>query len=260
MTHQFILVTPELARDYLTRNKSNRRLRQNIVSKYAQDMRDGLWKQTHQGLAFYSNGDIADGQHRLHAVIQSGSSIPFLVSFDVPDDARIAIDQNASRTILDAFSICGESEWWADKNAIAVCRSLMMKDGSDTKYSASVVRRYALTHESKIRPIVGLFKGKRKAVTNASLTSCYVLAAYHGVSIDVLVRFEQCLISGLVKDESEHAAIRFREFLLHNRGVWSSGIRTQTMRRAQRAIQAFEKGQPLDRLHLPQSFIYPFFD
>jgi hypothetical protein len=75
---EIVLVTLEIAAQWLDRNPQNRRIVQSRVSFYAAQMQAGSWKLTHQGIAFDEYGNLVDGQHRLYAVILSGTPRPFL--------------------------------------------------------------------------------------------------------------------------------------------------------------------------------------
>ena len=65
-------ITPDLAAEFLKRNTSNRAIKKSKIKKYADDLRRGNWKLTHQGVAISPSGRLLDGQHRLSAIVQSG--------------------------------------------------------------------------------------------------------------------------------------------------------------------------------------------
>ncbi len=50
-------------------------------------MRKGHWAVTHQGIAFDTNGNLIDGQHRLEAIRISGVSVKIMVTTGVPEVA-----------------------------------------------------------------------------------------------------------------------------------------------------------------------------
>lgn len=77
-------ITPEKAREYLKGNIHNRPIRQSTIEHYAREMKIGNWVTTHQGIAFDEDGSLLDGQHRLLAIIESGCTIPILVSTQIP--------------------------------------------------------------------------------------------------------------------------------------------------------------------------------
>jgi hypothetical protein len=81
MKTSFKDITPKFAGDILAKhNGKNRKISERIVDKYANDMKVGAWGITHQGIAFDTEGDLLDGQHRLAAIIKSGKTIKMLVT------------------------------------------------------------------------------------------------------------------------------------------------------------------------------------
>lgn len=67
-----VLITPEMAEEFLKHNTRNRNIRLPYVEELATYMRQGKWDVTHQGIGFYEDGTLFDGQHRLHAIIKAG--------------------------------------------------------------------------------------------------------------------------------------------------------------------------------------------
>lgn len=100
---RIIKVGPKEAKALLSLNSDNRNLRPGRVRNYAETMKNGEWRLTHQGIAFSDSGRGLDLQHRLHAVIQSGSEIPLMVTEGLSDEAFIAIDQHERRSAADAL-------------------------------------------------------------------------------------------------------------------------------------------------------------
>jgi len=104
-------VSPECARRWLGESQThNRSLRERTVSKYAALMRDGSWMPGVGSITFDAHGALADGQHRLHAIVASGVSVPMVVVRGVHPDARLWADTNIVRTTTDALSIAGMVE------------------------------------------------------------------------------------------------------------------------------------------------------
>jgi len=98
-------ITPDLAAEFLKRNTGNRTIRKTAVVQYADDLRRGNWKLTHQGVAISPNGRLLDGQHRLSAIVQSGIAAQMVVALDVPEDAYLVMDRGKPRRIADALDI-----------------------------------------------------------------------------------------------------------------------------------------------------------
>lgn len=102
------MVTPDVARDWLAQNIHNRNVRRAVVATYARDMRQGRWQYTAEPIKFAADGVLLDGQHRLHAIVQSGASIPMLVVRGLRLAAQSAMDTGARRTASDALGLSGE--------------------------------------------------------------------------------------------------------------------------------------------------------
>jgi hypothetical protein len=103
-----VLVTPKMAETWLQQNvidgRANRRFRKSHAHTIAEEMRRGEWKLTHQGIAFGSSGRLLDGQHRLSAIVESGTSQRLLVFLDAPEEAYDNHDRGAMRGLADVLS------------------------------------------------------------------------------------------------------------------------------------------------------------
>jgi len=99
------LITPELAAKFLERNKVNRPVRPLRVLLLAENIRNGEWITTHQGIAFDRNGNLIDGQHRLLAMIQSGVPCMTFVTTGCDPKSYSVIDIGSKRTFSDSLRI-----------------------------------------------------------------------------------------------------------------------------------------------------------
>jgi len=116
MKTEFRTITPRMAEDLLQRNNMNRLIRKAVVQNYTRQMNDDLWlENTGEPILIASDGIILDGQHRLHAIINSGKSFKFLVVEGLNKEIFSVIDTGAKRTPGDALHINGVS----NANAIA---------------------------------------------------------------------------------------------------------------------------------------------
>lgn len=108
-TARFMLVTPEVAGDWLPLNIRNRSLRDNRVRRYAAAMEAGQWDNNGESIKFDWNGYLVDGQHRLAAVILSGTSHLMLVVKGLDPSVFDTIDVGAPRVVGDALYIMGHT-------------------------------------------------------------------------------------------------------------------------------------------------------
>ena len=99
-----MIVTPNMATEWLEQNKRNRHIRQSHVDDLAQEIKSGLWKFDGATIRFDTEGNILDGQHRLWAVIESGLSIDTFVVLGLESDVFAVIDTGIVRTGADVLS------------------------------------------------------------------------------------------------------------------------------------------------------------
>lgn len=102
-------VNPALAAGWLLRNTRNRSLRGAAVDAMARDMHNGRWIYDGAPIRFSADGTLLDGQHRLAAIIESGTTIPLMVIPGLADDAQDVMDTGTRRTIADALHLRGNS-------------------------------------------------------------------------------------------------------------------------------------------------------
>lgn len=97
-------VTPQMARNFLRCNQSNRPIRRSHVDYLVGIIRRGEWVTTHQGIAVSENGRLLDGQHRLAAIAEAGITCRIAVATGVPEGAYAAMDRGVLRTMADALT------------------------------------------------------------------------------------------------------------------------------------------------------------
>ena len=92
-----VLVTPPLAASWLKRNLCNRPVTQGAVLYLANEMKQGTWQHTHQGICFNKEGVLLDGQHRLHAVIVAGVAVWMNVRFNQTQESVLGYSVDGGR-------------------------------------------------------------------------------------------------------------------------------------------------------------------
>jgi hypothetical protein len=107
MNVKLTTVTPEWAEETLIKNIGNRPLNIKHVDKLAKEMTEGRWKVN--GDTICLNGSrVIDGQHRLHAVVQSGITIETLVVEGLPTNVFDTKDVGKRRSAGDTLGVAGE--------------------------------------------------------------------------------------------------------------------------------------------------------
>jgi len=73
-------VTPQMASMILVQlNKDNRKIVNSQVTKISKSIREDGWLEDGQPLTFNREGNITEGQHRLHAIISEDVTVPMIV-------------------------------------------------------------------------------------------------------------------------------------------------------------------------------------
>jgi hypothetical protein len=251
MKSEVINITPSLAEHFLSKNINNRNVSRSLVNKLTNDMMNGNWQSTHQGIAFYEDDILADGQHRLLAIVQSRSTIPMMVTYGLKRESALGIDYHRPRSIVDGIKIGGFSDWIDFKhialiNTIAEGRRLTTVESIDwlTRMKDSV--QFATTHLTSKRYLV-----------NSSSQAAVALAHYNKVDEDLLNRFCKVFLTGIMEQKKDASIIRLRDDFLSNPSQ-SHGIKVEKFYKTQRVIFAFSKGEILTRLITPKEPIWTF--
>ena len=250
-------VTPEMASNWLSaNNNANRSLSALRVENIANDILNGKWHLTHQGIAFYEDGDIADGQHRLSALVKCNTPIEILVTFGLPKPAGIGIDITRPRSAVDGIRIAGESDW-ITKEAVAITKIIAAINGK-SNISTHQILAICNRLEDEIKTSLDLFKTHRRCISTAAV-KCAFLSAIGHVSSEQLKLCADSLYSGIPTSPNEFPMLRLRERLLTD-SLTGSVARSERVRLIQRAIKACGDGENIKSLKLPKEFIYPIPD
>ncbi len=100
-------ITPAVAQMLLEKNKTNRRLRKFTVGKYARLMREGQWMLNNDSIVVSTEDALLNGQHRLHAVIESGCTVEMQVLWNANPLSFETMDRPVIRSAADALGQLG---------------------------------------------------------------------------------------------------------------------------------------------------------
>jgi hypothetical protein len=156
------LFTPERASEILERNNNkNRSERKQWVGRLAGEIRGGSFVETHQPIAFFPDGEVMDGQHRLAAIVAAG--LPtwlWVAQYDSYQEAKaawMAIDRGAKRNLGDMEELAGElPDNGKDRIAVAhVIRMIEFGEARGTPGCDTVVARLAVRYKHDYDAICG---------------------------------------------------------------------------------------------------------
>lgn len=102
-----VLVTPELADEWLEKNIGNRPQRKFGIDKYVRMMQEGKWHLMPDMIAFDREGVLRNGAHRLESVKRSGIPQPFYVVEGLEPEAFAFMDSGFKRLLADHLAGLG---------------------------------------------------------------------------------------------------------------------------------------------------------
>jgi hypothetical protein len=103
-----LLITPEIAKEFLEKNSDNRKVNNAKVTQYANDISSGNFLHCYSPIILGKNKRLIDGQHRLLAVVKSGCECSFyFVETDFENFRQLPIDIGKPRMAKD-YAIGGK--------------------------------------------------------------------------------------------------------------------------------------------------------
>lgn len=249
-------ITPRLAKTYLNTNKSNRALRGGLVGKYAADMKAGHWTQCLAPIAFYEDGDVADGQHRLWAIVEAATPQDFYVLRGVSRDAALNIDTGAGRTIVDNATIAGRGEG-LNNTIVALCSGIALGNrpgrfNTNAQKMAQVEAHMEAARWTELNGTLG------RLLRNAPVNSAIARAWYVEGDKERLIAFATTVSKGFSNGTEDSAAIALRNYLLSRAGSATiSGAWRDTFLKAQHACWMFMRKKALMVIKAQSEERYP---
>lgn len=103
-----VRITPAIAQRWLAQTKTlNRTLKEAKIVEYAGIMSEDDWALNGETIKLDVDGEVMDGQHRLHACIRSGMPFVSYVITGLPRAVFDTIDMGTKRTVGDALGMRG---------------------------------------------------------------------------------------------------------------------------------------------------------
>lgn len=248
MRYQRVTVTPEIAKEWLAHNiTNNRSLNRNRVLQYATDMKNDQWMMSPNSvIAFDTNGNLIDGQHRLMAVIEADKPVNMVVCYDNDPDVMRVIDTGMARTNYQIAKLNG-NQLMGNKEMAAVCRSYLRYIRRPTVQVCSyqMLEDFMHKHETELRTVfevIGCGKcGSNKRKMPAAVATGVMMAYLNGVAVNTLKRFVDSYRNAIVDDEACKHPIKLAQTVMMLSG--SSRLNFYDLEAlTECSIQAFDKG------------------
>lgn len=267
MKAEVIVVTPEMAKEFLKVNTCNRTIKKSIVRMYARDMKDGLWKLGGQGISISRSGRLLDGQHRLNAVIVADVPVTMLVCTDVEDD-NVNFDNGKSRSITDQYRLRGDSSSIVSFKGSAFVKGCMSfidgsyKIGSPVKYSFEEFDNFLQSHYNEMCEYYGymmagnnVVSGIRNSVVFSAMWAIVKLNV--GFSKADYVHVSTILKSGITVEEWDASIIALRDKLIAGCFNGRDG-RMEILNRCCYAIKKYIEKDPVSKSYITKNLAFDF--
>ena len=256
------LITPELAKQYLERNLKNRPINDQRVTFYAKDMANGTWQLNSQGISFYENGSLADGQHRLRAVIRANTAVLMMVTYNVPNTSLI-FDRGKMRTPKDILSLNDLPATVTNVTTVGAINILFCEAKgyyaknafpTDTQLRQFCEENLEMLNKSYSLCNSGMNSHIARKGSCIAGTFC---ALNNGISEERLKDFYKIVTSGFYNVKEETPAIVLRNFLVKNT-VSGNAMKHKIFIQTVNAINDFMNYIPRQKTYYDNANLYYF--
>lgn len=241
-------VTPEMAKAWLDEvNTANRTISHHTVTRYATDMLEGVWRDTHQNaIAFYNDGALADGQHRLSAVVKAGIPVQMYVAFGLDRSAASAIDQGRARKMSDVMSIMGVLPGGKYQSATVAMMNVIRRAEGYKSGNATTQQMARAIHrmEAGISFAHQCMTTAQGRIQNGAIRAA-IATAYYFVDRAAVEKFAAVMCSGIPENELDVTIITLRNRILTGKGMMGGEDRVNTYKMTLRFIRAHSSGKIL---------------
>lgn len=107
ITFRIVTISPDMARAFLLRNTSNRKIGGRNLEKIKASLLRGEWELNGEAIKIANDGTILDGQHRLVACAETDVSFQTLIVEGVAQSTQHTMDSGKSRTFADVLTLNG---------------------------------------------------------------------------------------------------------------------------------------------------------
>lgn len=268
-----VLVTPELAQEWLNRNYCNRTISQVYVNAIAKDMASNKFVSNGATIVFSKTGELLDGQHRLSAIVKSGVSQQMLIATGIEKTPHF--DDGRKRSIRDQILAMGKAtreDPFADNHCISVTRYICTKNQSGMGRNKGTVRPstesvfyWMVKHEEAITFIFRLAKihGGAVKTRRASILAAELSAFEGGKNPEDIIEWDRVVRTGEYNSDKQLSAIAFRNYLIsadpRAKELLYASYEEQTQLKAEYSIRMFNC-KKVKSLKAEQCYPFPKWD
>lgn len=248
-------IGPERAKQLLaTYHVDYRKYRPPYSQGLSRDMVNGRWNFDGSPIKIDVAGNLFDGQHRLNAIILSGTTQLFLVVAGLPVEAYNTTDQGLPRKYGDSLRRAGYQNWQARAtlvNILARWESGRSLDDS-TRFTSPELDK---VHDNHVDTITHAIANGMSTASKVDLPQSLVNFSWW-VLTNVNPNDAKTFLVGLAEGENlrrGQAVYTLRERLRNDRE--ETYTRNEYMYLVFRAWRAFRENKPIEGIPLPKGFV-----
>lgn len=254
---QIEFVTPELAREILSKNVNNRNIKQSIVKYYQKEIERGNWDMNGESIKIAVDGTLLDGQHRLEAISRSCVGVHTFVVRGLAKETFTTIDAGKSRNHGDYLKIAG---YEGNHTLLAAAARISMgfqKSGEYVmargKISPEDIVCYVEKHPGLMESMSKFQQKMGKIIPNSIVIGCHY--AFSMIDMDKADEFFSLLGSGEGLFEGNPVlTLRNRLLTMRGDGRAGEGHRRMLMYYVVHAFNAFMDGKKLGTIPYKTEF------
>lgn len=125
---RIVAVTPDQAAEWLQCNTHNRPVSQLTLKTLVRAIDNGTFRLSNDAIAFDWDGVMLNGQHRCHAIIETGKTLLMLVVEGLDPKSQYAMGIGKKRAVYEQFGFLGIK---GGSGKAALCRALLNYDSKN---------------------------------------------------------------------------------------------------------------------------------
>jgi hypothetical protein len=246
-----------MAKTWLAKNR-NRNKRASTVFYYVGLILRGQWHLHHQGVAFDVEGWLRDGQHRLTAILDSGTSVWMLVTINLSEMAVLVLDTQAKRSDADALTLMGVED--VNHKTVAIIKRMFAGknwSNKDFRMSRDDLIKLALGWREPLMFVRPLWCTSKFSHASVSAVVC---KAWFSQDRERLQQFMDVFKSGEMASQDDQAAIRVRDWFRGSAFGGSDADRAVVYKKAMSGVKAFLERRAIDKLYECEKELFPIPD
>lgn len=244
----------KLVDELLAMNHNNRNVRRNHLAWIKAALKSNQFILTGQGISVSKDKVLVDGQHRLHAIKESGyPPVELLIVTGLDDRAKVYIDQQARRSAADMLKMVLDREVSKQLTATLIL-DMGLKENEDG-FTSNKLRPNLEKLVDKMDASQEMLNEIFEALGSKARvgTRCAIFHYAKKTSLGQALDFAEKIRTGTNLGATS-PAYKLREYVIHNKKGWGRSDVLTDYAYTVTACIADAKGSKIEKLHMAKSW------